>query len=75
MPDAYVVFVPCSSFKLIYFILLSPLIALNSPTTPLSCIAILSLFCDSYSDRAERFNWDNSYGNRTVDGPKKAIST
>jgi hypothetical protein len=26
------------------------LIALNSPSTPLSLIAILSIFCDSYSD-------------------------
>jgi surface polysaccharide O-acyltransferase-like enzyme len=38
-------------YKLTYFVLFSPLIALNSPTTPLSFIAILSIFCDSYYNR------------------------
>jgi hypothetical protein len=38
-------------YKLTYFVLFSRFITLNSPTTPLSIIAILSIFCDSYYDR------------------------
>jgi hypothetical protein len=58
-------------YKLTYFVLSSPLIALNSPTTPLSFIAILSTFCDSYYDREKLFFWDHSYGNRTIDSACK----
>jgi hypothetical protein len=39
----------------------------NSQTTPLSFIAILSIFCDSYYDRWQRAVWDHSHGNRTID--------
>jgi hypothetical protein len=35
-------------YKLTYLVLFPPFIALNSPTTPLSFIATLCLFCDSY---------------------------
>jgi hypothetical protein len=61
-------------YKLTYFVLFSPLIALNSPTTPLSFIAILSIFCDSYYDRGEPAYWDHSYGNRTIDSTCYSIS-
>jgi hypothetical protein len=54
-------------YKLTYFVLFPPLIALNSPTTPSSFIAIFSIFCDSYYNRGQPACWDHSYGNRTID--------
>jgi hypothetical protein len=54
-------------YKLTYFVLASPLIALNSPKTQLSFIAILSILCDSYYDRDQPAVWDHSSGNRTID--------
>jgi hypothetical protein len=53
--------------KLTYFVLFSPLIALNSQTTPLSFIAMFSILCDSYYDSGDQAVWDHSYGNRTID--------
>jgi hypothetical protein len=53
--------------ELTYFVLSSPLIAPYPPTTPLSFVAALSIFCDSYYHRQEQAYWDLSYGNRTID--------
>jgi surface polysaccharide O-acyltransferase-like enzyme len=61
-------------YKLTYFVLFSPLITLNSPTTRLSFIAILSIFCNSYYNRHEPAFWDHSYGNRTIDSAFESIS-
>jgi hypothetical protein len=62
-------------YKLTYSVLFSPSIVLNSPKTPLSFIAMLSIICDSYYDSDEPAFWDHSSGDRTIDRNYNSVAT